>query len=353
MRTFLYIGLTLLIGAAGGALFFWAQLPLAWMIGALVFVTVCAVAGAPMRMNQRVRQPMVSILGVMLGSAFSPEMAERLPGWWATISLLAVYVLMTTWILYQYFRRLFRCDPVTSFCAATPGGLNEMVLVSDEMGGDSRFIALVHSSRILLTVLILPFAFVFLGLYDRDSRPEVGMSIVDFPLQEWAIMIGCAVAGYFGARAIRMPAAAVTGPMFISAAVHMLGWTSVSPPMELVAAAQITLGSMLGSRFAGVAPREVLRAVWISLGATIIMLGLTVLFSVTLVNIVDESVSALVLAFAPGGLAEMSLIALALGIEAAFVASHHILRIIMIVVVAPGLFRRAAARRARPPADSA
>lgn len=348
MKILAYIALTLAIGAAGGALFDQARLPLAWMIGALVCVTAFAVAGAPMRMTQRIRQPMVAILGVMLGSAFSPEMAERLPGWWATISLLAVYVLLTTAILYRYFRHVLKCDPITAFCAGTPGGLNEMVLVSDELGGDSRFVALVHSSRILLTVLILPFAFVALGLYDRDNRPAAGMSIVELPLHEWAILGACAVVGYFGAKAVRMPAAAVTGPMFVSAAIHLLGWSSASPPAELVAAAQVALGAMLGSRFAGVDPMLVLRTLWISLGATIIMLALTVVFSVTLVNIVDESVSALVLAFAPGGLAEMSLIALALGIEAAFVASHHILRIVMIVIIAPGIFRRRARKKERP-----
>ena len=340
MKILASIALTLAIAVAGGALFNWARLPLAWMIGALVFVTILAVAGAPMRMTQRIRQPMVAILGVMLGSAFSPEMAERLPGWWPTISLLGVYVLVTTLILYRYFRHLFGCDRVTAFCAGTPGGLNEMVLVSDELGGDSRFVALIHSSRILLTVLILPFAFVALGIYDRNSRPAMGMSIFDFPLQEWAILLACAVAGYYGARAVRMPAAAVTGPMLVSAAVHLLGWSTASPPAELVAAAQVALGAMLGARFAGVELAMVLRAISISLGATIIMLSLTVVFSITLVNLVDESVSALVLAFAPGGLAEMSLIALALGIEAAFVASHQILRIVMIVMIAPGIFRR-------------
>jgi uncharacterized membrane protein AbrB (regulator of aidB expression) len=46
------------------------------------------------------------------------------------------------------------------------------------------------------------------------------------------------------------------------------------------------------------------------------------------------------LAFAPGGLAEMSLIAFALAIDAAFVAAHHVLRIAMIVVAAPLIFRR-------------
>ncbi len=45
----------------------------------------------------------------------------------------------------------------------------------------------------------------------------------------------------------------------------------------------------------------------------------------------------LTLAFSPGGLAEMSLIAIAIG--AAFVATHHVVRIFLIVVIAPHAFR--------------
>ena len=42
----------------------------------------------------------------------------------------------------------------------------------------------------------------------------------------------------------------------------------------------------------------------------------------------------------------MSLIALSLGIETAFVATHHVLRIGLIVVVAPLVYRRV-----RPPGE--
>jgi hypothetical protein len=57
------------------------------------------------------------------------------------------------------------------------------------------------------------------------------------------------------------------------------------------------------------------------------------------------SFAPIVLAFAPGGLAEMSLIALALGIETAFVATHHVARIAMIVIAAPLVFRKAGIKK--------
>ena len=48
---------------------------------------------------------------------------------------------------------------------------------------------------------------------------------------------------------------------------------------------------------------------------------------------------AMILVLSPGGLAEMSLIALSLGIDTAFVSSMHMFRIMIIVVLGPSLFR--------------
>jgi uncharacterized membrane protein AbrB (regulator of aidB expression) len=66
-------------------------------------------------------------------------------------------------------------------------------------------------------------------------------------------------------------------------------------------------------------------------------------------NAADTSLQAVILAYAPGGLAEMSLVALALAIDSAFVATHHVLRIMMIVLVAPTVFRRAVRRAPEKP----
>ena len=341
------LAVTFLVGAIGGWLFDLANLPLAWMIGALVFSTVASVAGLPMIASQKVRQPLIAIIGVMLGAQFTPEMAARIPEWWASVLALLVYVGASTSMLYVYFRRLGH-GPVTSYCAATPGGLNEMVLVAQEMRGDYLTVALVHASRVLMTVLIVPFGFIALGMYDQGSRVPLGVDFGDIPLDEAAILTAGGIAGFFGAKALKIPAAALTGPMIVSALLHLVGVSTVAPPGPLVAAAQVVVGSTLGARFAGVPIRRILRLVLHSLGSTALMISLTILLAVIATGFVDASIPALVLALAPGGLAEMSLIALALGIEAAFVAAHHIVRITLVVLVMPTIFRRRINNRTSP-----
>ena len=89
--------------------------------------------------------------------------------------------------------------------------------------------------------------------------------------------------------------------------------------------------------------REIARIVKISIGSTAILMVFGVLFGLALEQITDVPWFVLVLAYAPGGLAEMSLIALALGRDVAFVATHHLTRIFAVLFSLPllsGLIRR-------------
>jgi hypothetical protein len=340
--------LTLALGAGGGWVATQLDLPLAWMIGAMIVTTAGSMAGLGLAVHRWVRNPSVAVLGVMLGSSFAPGVLARFAEWVPTIAGLFGYVALATAILFWYFRRFGRFDRTTAFFAASPGGLNEMVIVGREMGGDDRLIALVHGARILIVVMAIPLGFMLLENYSQSTRPPAGGPFFALPLRDHAILGACALAGALGARALRLPAAFVVGPMILSAAVHLLGWSDSRPPAILIAVAQVVIGSGVGARFAGVGFGTVLRVLGLSVGSSAIMIALTALFAVGLRNAADTGIQAIILAYAPGGLAEMSLVALALAIDSAFVASHHVLRIMMIVVIAPMLFRRCLARRAAP-----
>ena len=135
-----------------------------------------------------------------------------------------------------------------------------------------------------------------------------------------------------------MPARLLVGPMLASAAVHVAGLSRFVPPVEVVNIAQLVLGTVIGCRFAGVAPREILRILLLTLGSTTILLAITLGFAVGVSRVSSHGVVPLLLAYSPGGLAEMSLVALALGIEVAFVAAHHVARVVLVMAVAGPVF---------------
>lgn len=339
----------LAIGAVGGATFFYFNMPLAWMTGAMVFTTCAALAGTTLYVPTRLRTVMVSILGVLLGSTFTPEALDHVLEWPITLSALALYLVVVTGMLYLYFRRFMGFDPATAYFSATPGGLQEMIIVGRAMGGDDRSIALVHGARILLVVLTLPFWFRYAyGVGSAGGGAGTG-TLAGLGWLDAAVLLACAILGPIVGKLLRFPAYRIVGPMVASAGVHITGITASAPPMELVAIAQVIIGSAIGARFAGAPLKWVLKILASSIGSTGLMLGATVLFALVLAPISGIPFAPVVLAFAPGGLAEMSLIALALGIETAFVATHHVVRIMMIVMAAPFVFKMAAGKRPTSP----
>jgi len=331
--------LALAIGAGGGLLFAWLKMPLPWMMGAMVATTVASIAGANIRIWLPLRMSMIAILGVMLGSAFRPELLARIAEWAVSISGLLVYAIVAGGAVTWYFLKAARYDVVTSYFASSPGGLNEMVIVGREMGGDDRVIALTHSARILLVVMVIPFLFRLFA----DYEPLPGLlpkgPSMDMPALDWALLGGCALFGALLGRRLKLPAAALVGPMALSAIIHLAGATEASPPSLIVAIAQVVMGSGIGCRFAGTKVKEVVRIVRVSLGSTVILLVSAVAFGFALEPLTGVPWFVLVLAYAPGGLAEMSLVALALDRDVAFVATHHIFRIAIIVMLAPLAFK--------------
>ncbi|MFP6742165.1 MAG: AbrB family transcriptional regulator, partial [Alphaproteobacteria bacterium] len=219
------------IGAVGGAIFAWLNMPLAWMIGAMCATTVASVSGANVRMLPSLRQFMIAVLGVMLGSAFHPEIVEQMARLSLSLGVLFLYMLLITGLVYAYFRKVMRYDGATAYFSAIPGGLNEMVLIGGASGGDDRTIALTHASRILLVVMVIPFWFRLVEGYE-PSPSSAGAPFATIALADLGVMALCGVVGFLVARLVKVPAPALIGPMILSAAAHLTGIAASRPPVE-------------------------------------------------------------------------------------------------------------------------
>ncbi len=335
---YLRFAAALTLGTAGGWTFAQLNLPLPWMLGAMTVCTLAALVHAPIAAPAVVRPPMTMVIGVLLGAGFNPAIVAQLPTWIPTILGLAGFVAACAAACVTYFRIVGGFDRTTAFFAGMPGGLVEMTVLGDEKGGDARIIALVHSARILLIVFTLPFIVQWIQGAWVGSRSRLGVSILEAPWTSDLWLIGAGILGAIVGHYLRFPAKNLLGPMVVSAVVHVLGLSDFTPPREIVNAAQTVLGTVIGCRFLGAPPREILRILGLSVGATVILLTITVIFAVLVSRVAPHGVVPLLLAYSPGGLAEMSLVALALQIEVAFVAAHHIFRILFVMMSAGPIF---------------
>ena len=332
------IAFALVIGTAGGLLFRYLTMPLPWMLGAMIATSIAAMMGLPLERSKRMRVIVITVLGVMLGSAFKPEILSQATNWIGSITGLLIWVTLITGTVYFIFVRWVKFDKPTAYFSAAPGGFGEMVLLGTALGGDERSISLVHTMRLMLTVMGIALWFrLFQGYVPGTGNTMAPIADLD-PVQG-ALMVGAAALGFWGGRKLKVPAGEILGPLVISAALTLIGVADAPPPREAVNLAQLVLGTTIGCRFVGVPIAKVFKTLMIGAGATLLMLSAAILGAFGMEWLIALPFPVLLLAFAPGGLAEMCLISLALGIDIAFVSTHHTIRLIFLILCLPLVFR--------------
>ncbi|MEJ2633354.1 MAG: AbrB family transcriptional regulator [Acidihalobacter sp.] len=328
---------TLGAGLAGGALFNLISLPLPWLLGAILGSAAAAMSGLPVGLPRWLRNAVLVIVGLMIGSSIHPGTLANVVHWPVSMAAVALYVAACTASLYVLLRRFAGFDPVTAYFAAAPGGFMAMTVIGGSMGGREHSIALTHAIRVVLVVFTIVISYHLLFGVRTGIAPSAAGVMLSLP--QALALVGIGGLGWALGKLLRIPAGPMLGPLLLMAAAQLSGLPLPALPQAPLLVAELVIGSGIGSDFAGVRPRELLRGITISFIGTAWMLLLSVLFSLVLVRLTGLPFDALFLALSPGGLSGISLIAVALGIEPAFVTAHNLLRILIIMLAGPLVFR--------------
>ncbi|MEO1091801.1 MAG: AbrB family transcriptional regulator [Pseudomonadota bacterium] len=325
--------LTLAIAAAGAAAFHVLGLPLPFLLGPMFACLVAALVGAPLEGFGVASVAMRTVLGVAVGASITPALIGRLGDFAVSAALVPVFVLMVGALGYPYFRRLCGFDPKTAYYAAMPGGLQDMIAFGEEAGADPRALSLVHATRVLVIVSIMPFALSGLWGLSLDNAP--GLPAADIPPVELALMLACALVGWRGGLRIGLFGAAILGPMAVTAAASLTDLIHHRPPSEAIVAAQFFIGTGVGVYYVGVTGAELRRVVLAALGYCVMLASLSVAFAEAVALTGTAPLVEAVLGFAPGGQAEMVVLAIVAGADIAYVVTLHLTRLIVVILGAP------------------
>lgn len=327
------IALTHAIAAIGVALFIMLGLPLPWLLGPVFACLVTALAGVPLKGIAVLNNTMRTILGVAVGATFTSALVISMAGMWTTLILVPPMILLIGLVGVPYFHRLWGFDFATSYYGAMPGGLQDMLLFGEEAGADVRALSLIHATRVMVIVVALPFVLKWYWNVDLTNPP--GAPATSLPVSQLLLMVFAGIVGWQVAKAVGMFGASILGPMILAGALALTGLLEHRPPAEAIWAAQFYIGMTVGTKYAGVTGEEVRRDVAAALGFCVILLILSGLFveAIHLLSLAPPMET--LLAFAPGGQAEMTVLALIAGADMAFVIAHHVLRIVVVILGAP------------------
>ncbi|MBB3711786.1 hypothetical protein FHS00_001357 [Limimaricola variabilis] len=339
------IALTAAVAALGTLVFHAASLPLPFLFGPMFACLLSALVGLPLRGFGQVSVAGRTILGVAVGASITPAVLARLPEMAVSIALVPVFIAVIGAVGVPFFRRVWGFDGATAYYAAMPGGLQDMVIFGIEAGGDARALSLIHATRVLFIVTLAPI--LLTQLYGSSLSNPIGAPASDLPLAEMALMAAAAWIGWKGGERIGLFGASILGPMIVTAALSLSGLIHARPPAEAILAAQFLIGCGIGVHFVGVTMRELGRDVAAGAAYVVVLAALAAAVS-SLVRWLDLAggVDAF-LAFAPGGQAEMTVLAIVAGADLGYVIAHHLTRIVLVITGAPvvaGIKRRAGLR---------
>ncbi|MEM6661855.1 MAG: AbrB family transcriptional regulator [Pseudomonadota bacterium] len=331
----------LAIAASGGAVAAWIGTPLPWLLGAMVSTAVATMAGLkiggqPLDFPQPVRHAFITVIGVAIGGAATEDMWGEIWAWWPSLVAVLVFVAVAQTANYQIFRRIAGYDRPTAFYAATPGGLIESVQLGEEAGGDPVLLTVQHFARITLTVSIVPL--LYWAMRGEAVGSAAGVSLQGEPISSLAdvfVLVACAALGGWGGRRLGIPAAIITGPILLSMLAHGTGMTDAKIPDWAIALAQLVVGLGLAARFQGMGRDLLLQGIGYGAVTVTVMLMIAAGISWAVWEVGGKPFQILFMAYAPGGVVEMGLIALSLGASPVMVTLHHIVRILCTVLLVP------------------
>jgi membrane AbrB-like protein len=333
---------TLTLALLGAGLFQLLGLPLPFLFGPMTACLLVALAGVQLKGMGTLSTAARTILGVAIGASITPEIVGRIPQLLGSVALVPVYVALIGIVGVPFFRRL-GYDPATAWYAAMPGGLPDMVAFGKEAGGDARALALIHATRMLIIVTVAPIILTL--LYGASLTGALGEPARNLPPVELALMAAAAVIGWKGGEKMGLFGASILGPMIVTAALSLGGFIHSRPPLEAIVVAQVLIGLGIGVQYVGVTLRE-LRSFILSGMAFVAILALLAAVFTEIVSLsgLAKPVEGF-LAFAPGGQAEMTVLALAAGADLGFVILHHLTRVVMVIMGAPVAARWAGIRK--------
>lgn len=359
---------TLALAAAAGTAAQALRVPLPWMIGPLLVVAAGSVAGLPLAGSDRLRNAGQWIIGTALGLYFTPAVLGTL------VHLAPFVALGVAWALalgYGFYRFLWwtqaratgrvtsadagaqavsgagapaALQRASAFFAAAIGGASEMALLAERAGAQVERVAAAHSTRVLLVVVTVPVALQWLDVHGADPATTALREVRPAGL---AWLLAATAAGGALMRRTGLPNPWVLGALAASALITGLEWPSSALPQVLPNAAQLVIAVALGTRFTP----EFVRAApqWVGAVAvgTLGMLALSAVFGGLLSLAMGLHPATLVLATAPGGIAEVAITASVLGLGVPVVTAFQVMRYVSVLLLTGPLYRWEMARLAR------
>lgn len=343
----------------GGFFLSLTGLPIGWMIGTLLTATFLSIFRPKFLSVALLHQNGIPkywlylgqcLLGIELGQKVNSSVFYIFFENWPTITIMLLlsifFSLLSGIVLWKYSK----LDMLSSFFATAPGGLSSIPGIAEEVGANTGVVSIIQAMRVFLVILTIP---VIISFFFGHSGLDVNKSIIvtepiTFEINQLTmtfVYVLIAWIGYKIVKFMKIPAPWLIGSMISVATFKSFGSMFIGYdlmawwPHTFIILSQIFIGASIGSRFHKNMFIGIYKTLFVSFLSTIGLILFMFICAYFVSTITDISFITAGLAFAPGGIAEMTTTALVLHGDATFVVAVQVLRVVTVCITLPPFFR--------------
>jgi len=325
---------TMLAAIVGGAALSFAGVPAGWMSGAILAVAGLGLLGRTMHFPDPLARALFVLIGITLGGAVTPETLNTMAAWPLSLLALAISMTLVTVASASYLRFVHGWDGVSALLGAAPGALSQSLLLATDYRVNVRPIATVQTVRLFVLIVALPAAFGLAGAGGLPPVRPVTESLPEYLMHIAALIAVCAFAGWL-AQYFRLPGGLMVGSMIASGVLHGADVINIMLPWPVITACLVATGALIGARVGTVDRAQLARLSIAGLGTLVVATSVACLLALIVASLLSLRIPDVVIAYAPGGMEAMTILAFILHLDPAFVGVHQLARFLFVALAMP------------------
>lgn len=336
MRLILLHLAQILVAGLGGLAFHWLGVPGAWLSGSAVAVILWGLTPFAVPMPRALADSALLVSGAAMGASATPAAIAAMGRYPGSLMLLVIAVAAISWGSSLWLTRVSGWRKADAVLASVPGALSTVMAVAADRKAEVGPIAIVQNLRLFVLIALLPSIVVLIG----GGGNVVGLVGEGLPVASPAgmafVLLGGLTLG-FVFRLMGLAAPILLGATLASTVSHGTGSvTGVIPPV-IATGGLVLIGIFIAERFRSMQRSTLKRALMAGIGSFAIGMAVATFFAALAAWVAGVSFANSLVAFAPGGLEAMTVLALILGLDPLYVGIHHLVRFLGIGLALPFL----------------
>ncbi len=323
----------------GGSVFAALSLPLPWMLGAISALLIWNTTT-----RREIRWPAglcyagMIFIGYSIGRTFTPATLVSIVANIGLMSAATLAIVAFSLALGWFTHQRTGVSLATGLLGTIPGGMSQVTVLCREIkDADLTVVMFMQTFRLLAVIFVVPFVAIK-GL-GQALPPVSATDGVSLPSLQFMLLIAASAIGGLAARFLRLPTPFLLGPIMAAAGFALSGQTMPTVPKLWLNLAQLSVGAYTGARVRLAELKNWRKLLPHTLFNVLALLALCLLGGWLLEYLDGLDVATAFLSMAPGGMAEMSLTAMAVGADLSVIVAFQLFRLLFLLLLVPPLMK--------------